>query len=572
MKRFSINLLSQKLKLVVTRFPISILCVIGFSVMCFDSINRLQPEYPDQLWLFFSLGFVISLTATLWLENFKICFWRYAATAALLLLCGIYCFFLPSKFYNIHTDIWLQIEIIGASFWVAAFFISFLKKKSDKAFWAFTKEVNVQLFIAILFGLVLYLGLVLAVYSLDRLFDLRIEFEVYLNLAVVCFILFAVIYFLANIPNKTDKYNEELSLNKVFKILGLYILIPLLGIYIIILYAYFAKTIVSWDFSESWVSSIIGIAVSCGLLSILILYPLRLQGHKFTTIFSRYFMLCLFPLFVLMSINIVKRLFDHPTIDQGYALWFNLWCYGIGLYLFISKAKQIKWIVISPVVLFLLISILPFNVASVTKYILLDRLERTLNITTQTKLTSLETRDHYLQLSSEEQQKVSNSIDYISDNYGKNTLQPYFSDDISIVSIYTVLKSDTFDATSDFEFAADFEFIETHGADLFIPLKYGVYVSRDTEADSEVKLTLIDNNKFLIVELKSRPVKIEIPVTDIVSQLIKSKAPRNLSDNEKQLLIYENDKFVVYIYRIAGEYSEIENFTINNISGYLFVK
>jgi len=73
-----------------------------------------------------------------------------------------------------------------------------------------------------------------------------------------------------------------------------------------------------------------------GFLSMMILYPLRLQSeNKVVTYFSKYFPVIIFPLLILMTIGIFRRFDDYGlTINRGYVFLLNLWLYGICIYLF----------------------------------------------------------------------------------------------------------------------------------------------------------------------------------------------------------------------------------------------
>ncbi|MDR1517603.1 MAG: DUF4153 domain-containing protein, partial [Dysgonamonadaceae bacterium] len=382
MKFFSFASLGNKFLNLAKRMPVSVLMVCGFAVLLLFEINDWCSKVPFNDWVFFSVGVFISVALTLWVEDFVHNRWKHHALAlAGVALWYLYCLFLPADDSNVHFADGLQIAVLGATAFAACFFIAFLRKNQDRQFWSFCVQTLFQLALAYLFGLILFAGLALAVVAIDTLFDIHIESKVYGNLAVLCFALFAPLYCLSNITQQSDKHQQEMPFNKLLKILGLYILTPLMVVYAVILYAYLARIIVAWELPNGWVSWLVSVLSLGTLLIIALLYPLHIAGKNKTVRFiSRYSGILLFPLLVLMSIGIGRRISDYGiSINRCYVLLLNVWFYGIYAYLFISKAKHIKWILISPVVLALLVSIGPWSFSSVTKRSLLHKMENLLN-------------------------------------------------------------------------------------------------------------------------------------------------------------------------------------------------
>lgn len=163
-----------------------------------------------------------------------------------------------------------------------------------------------------------FCGLSLAIYSLEVLFKIDISDKVYQNLSVLCYILFAPVYFLSNVPEKAEMFKQDNTFDIFFKILGLYIFLPILALYTLILYVYLVQIIIKWELPNGWVSTLVSILGLGGFLCMFILYPLRLQNdNKFVNILSKYFSVVLMPLLVLMSIGIFRRLSDYGlTINR----------------------------------------------------------------------------------------------------------------------------------------------------------------------------------------------------------------------------------------------------------------
>lgn len=426
---FSVDTMAEKLLLLLKRFPVTLLSVIGLAVLFFIGINNSYDDVSYELWFFFSIGAFISVTVTLFVEDF-FSEWKTCGFSLLaLLLWGAYCFLLPEKIDDVHINKGIELFVIGATAFLAMLFISFLKKNSDRAFWNFATYTLSQMVLACFFGLILFGGLSLALFAIDSLFDSSIPDKVYANLAVACFVLFAPIYFLANVPGKGEKHNNEIFYAKTQKILALYILTPVLVVYAVILYAYLFKIVVAWELPNGWVSWLVSALGLGGLLVIALLYPIREhENNKVATFIFRWLGVLILPLLVLMTIGISRRIGDYGiTINRGYILILNLWFYGIYAYLFFTQSRHIKWILISPVVLAFLSSISVWSIANVTK----NSLTKEVHALLSDKVSSEDAKLKLAGMAEEERQRVKSALEYLYDYYGKESVQVFFADSIA---------------------------------------------------------------------------------------------------------------------------------------------
>lgn len=91
----------------------------------------------------------------------------------------------------------------------------------------------------------------------------------YSNIHVLCYTLFFPFYLLGNIPIASITETKTRSFAQAWKILGLYILLPLLILYGTILYAYLIKIIIQWQLPDGWVSALVSILTIGGTITLL---------------------------------------------------------------------------------------------------------------------------------------------------------------------------------------------------------------------------------------------------------------------------------------------------------------
>lgn len=382
----------KKLSLVINRFPFSVAALASLAVLMFKDFSITLKPSP-QLYVFFSLGTVISLVAALWLEDNVAHLKQHIITAGIMFLWGVYCFFLPSDEFSTNKTI--ELYAIALAAFSSIFFISFLGKGKEQAYWNFFIQTIFQLGIAYFFGIIIFGMFFTVIFLIESLFNANVTSNTmfFSGLYIACFVLFAPLYFLANIPDKLAKHSEEkitlnnkiltyvlsllaavfakhfkkISLNDYLDILT-FIFTGITAIYTIVLYVYLFKIVSAQELPKGSVSYLVSALAFSGLLIITLLYPYRfmaltihrLKISNFVAFLSRYFGLIILPLLALMSVGIFHRINDYGfTINRYCVLLLNIWFYGVYIYIFITKAEQIKFIPISFAAIALLASACP---------------------------------------------------------------------------------------------------------------------------------------------------------------------------------------------------------------------
>jgi hypothetical protein len=587
MKKFSFNTLVEKVRLVTLRFPFTLFFVLGLAFYFFLKINNHHIEIHANTWAFFSVGIALSLAITLFLESYKNNLVRVVPNLLSIVLLLVYTFTLPEHFLPVH---YYQLIILGLIFLLSAFFISFLRKNNDIPFWEFGKTSILQLIISFIFSQILMLGLSLAVLSLQELFKVNVKSEVYENLAVICYALFAAVYFLANIPDKAEKFKQEYTFNKFLILLGLYILLPLLAVYFLILYIYLVQIIIQWKLPNGWVSMLVSVLGLGGFLSMLILYPLRLEnGNKLVNFLSRYFPLLLLPLLALMSVGIFRRLGDYGlTINRCYVLILNIWLYGICIYLFLSKSNHLKWIIISFTLVAFLSSVGPWSVFHVTERALVKEIGQLL---TDTKLLKdgkiIDNSMKIIMIDSTKSKNLSEDIIYVCSNFGTNEIQPFFKDSIQNMEPWKINRRLGVDNSAVHELYASknedkeiryFHAVQANNNQVVdIDKDFKLYIrirsSNDIENVYKGKNLIIKyiNNSFTISKPTDNKLTVVIPLKSKLKEIIKQDGKR--TDFSVDQLTINDKNFMLIINDLNGLYCQkSDSITVTEIDADLFLK
>jgi hypothetical protein len=152
-------------------------------------------------------------------------------------------------------------------------FIPFIFNKQINGFWQHNKILFIRIWTSALFSGVLYVGLALALVSMKLLFEIDINEKLYFDIYIFIAGIFNTWFFLSGIPEDFDELDSIEVYPKGLKIFSQYILLSLLGLYLVILYFYGGKILLSWDWPKGIVSYLIICVSILGILTFLLLYP-----------------------------------------------------------------------------------------------------------------------------------------------------------------------------------------------------------------------------------------------------------------------------------------------------------
>ena len=193
-------------------------------------------------------------------------------------------------------------------------------------------------------------------FALDKLFNFQINTDYYIDLCAFIFLIFNTLFFLNGIPEDYNDFNHSIDFNKSIRIFVQFVLLPIVGIYISILYIYMVKIILNQELPNGWVCIPILIFSIIGVLTYLLIYPIRLnQSNRLIYLYSKYFFYILLPLLSLFFIAIIMRIMPYGITEDRYLVFMlGSWIVIISIYILISNVDNI---IIIPLSLFILLSV-----------------------------------------------------------------------------------------------------------------------------------------------------------------------------------------------------------------------
>jgi hypothetical protein len=380
-------------------------------------------------------GFVLFAEKKKWDKGMAIGF----QIIGILLLVGYGCS-IPSDLLNAPAIHILRLLLIAVALHLFVAFAPFSGPGEINGFWHYNKLLLLRLIITVVYTIVLYAGLALALAALDNLFGMNVPGKRYAELWIIILGIFNTWSFLAGIPKNLEQLEGSTGYPKGIKIFAQYILFPLVLIYLVILYAYMAKILIAWDWPQGWVSGLILGFATTGIFSFLLLYPIREQAENiWIKKASHWLYVVMIPLVLMLLLALWRRISEYGITENRYiAIGLGIWLGIIVIYFILSRTKSIKTIPVSLCILALFVSFGPWGAFNVSEKSQVDRLQDFLtknNILVENKIQKAPAT-----ILQDDVQQISSIISYLHNIHGYDRIQPWFPKSLKQDSLGTRLK------------------------------------------------------------------------------------------------------------------------------------
>ncbi|ALR30222.1 ABC transporter permease [Chryseobacterium sp. IHB B 17019] len=299
----------------------------------------------------------------------------------IIFLIGFY-FILPEKQKDFTEVYGFIIAVTALLSHLLVSFVAFLEKNKELGFWQYNKNLFVNIFLTAVFTGVLTGGVELAILAVDKLFDFNFNDNLYVDTLYVLAIFGSCFIFLLFNEKGLYTLEKDGTYPIILKFFTQFILIPLLLIYVVILYFYSFKILINWELPRGWVSYLILAYSIVGILALLLVYPLKEEHAKsWVKIFSKAFYFTIVPLIILLFVAIFTRILEYGYTEPRYfVLLLALWLLSIIIYFIFNKKATIKFIPVSLFIFALFALIFPYlNAFSVAKRSQKNELLKALN-------------------------------------------------------------------------------------------------------------------------------------------------------------------------------------------------
>ncbi len=305
-----------------SRFPVAVACAAAITVISLILLHR-ESEWPGATreWLSrvaytLGLGLPLCTALRLYFERkprrsaiFKAAWW--AGLAAVMIL--YFVFLLPAPPFQSWEGSTRYLGLLLAAVALAVAVPYLFHGKGDERF---ALKLLWRMAVTFIFTGILIGGVSLVLLMLDQLLGVELGDKAYMDNAILCLGLFAPSFFLAGVPEVREEVLAE-PFQPLMKILLGYIIFPLLSVYTAIIYAFFARTLLLWDWPSNMMVNMVLWYTAVGVLA---LYFMRSQSreNRWFGIFDRWYpRLTVLPL-LLMFAGLFVRIGAYGFTEERY--------------------------------------------------------------------------------------------------------------------------------------------------------------------------------------------------------------------------------------------------------------
>ncbi len=374
-KRFQVEYLTTAVTDTFARFPLSVTCCAGAAILSILAAHDIKPLSDDDMLralLFLGYALVFFTASRLYSEGRQL---PRAREAAIMFAGGIVLLALaliPDRFSAMHV-------FIGAALGLSMLFAPYLGRNStEDSVWYFNYLNGVSLAIAGLSTFILCLGLSAIIGSMDYLlYDMKLSGKIYGDIWIFGGTFFGPVMFMHQISRQFDFEKNECAIPAGIYFIANYLVVPLILIYMWVLYVYFIKIAVQWELPKGNLAYMVTGFGSLGAAARLAVFPMRDYGTKLLQQFYKYFYYILIVPILLLAIGLYTRLSQYGVTEDRYAIGVCLtWLTALTIWnLSRPRAAHIKHVPMALCLLFLFASVGPWGAVHVSTRSQLARLE-----------------------------------------------------------------------------------------------------------------------------------------------------------------------------------------------------
>ena len=276
-----------------------------------------------------SFGVPALVATALWRETRQGARWTWILDALVLALLGLFAWSWPHWSDELAWRRLLHANLAGL---LAVAVMPFVGRGWREVFWPFDRTLFVRFVVASIFAAVLFAGLGLAIASVETLFGLEIDDEIYPRLFVALVTVFHPLYVLSGVPRDLPALRDDRDFPRPLRVFAQSILLPLVAVYLVILLAYLGRVVLTQEWPSGWIGWLVSAVAVAGLLAVVLLDPVaRERGGGWVPRVTFGWFAAMIPSLVMLLMALGKRVDQYGITENRYflgvlAIWLLVLC------------------------------------------------------------------------------------------------------------------------------------------------------------------------------------------------------------------------------------------------------
>jgi hypothetical protein len=244
-----------------------------------------------------------------------------------------YSFSFPADYKGVPAIHWIRFAVIDIGLHFSVAYAPCLAGVGEWGYWQFNRRLFQRFALALLYTVVLYTGLSLALGSLSKLLDVNVDPKRYAELWVAMVGVFNTLFFLGGVPAGREELERDTSYPRGLRAFAQFALAPLVIVFFVILYLYAFKILRAWSWPHGWVGKPIYFFSEVGILAALLLQPARqIEAERWARWYWKYFFRTLGPLAILLLLSMQERISEYGVTEaRYYGLVLGAWLLAVSI-------------------------------------------------------------------------------------------------------------------------------------------------------------------------------------------------------------------------------------------------
>lgn len=283
---------------------------------------------------------------------------------------GVVVVLVTLAYFFLLKDIGMVASTRYTAYMLALFLIFLLVpyRKQQQGFESYVVKLFTSFCVTYLYSVILFAGLSAILGAIDVLFEVNLDYRIYLDMLFVVAGVVAPAVFLAEVPASQEEM-ASFEYVKVLRVLMLFIVMPLVVAYSAILYAYLVRLLITREWPRYMVSHLVvwyGIVTA---VTVFLTVPLR-EKHGWAKTFSRLMPLAVAVPFAIMFTAMGIRINAYGITEPRYFVMVTgLWLALTMAHYVIFHKKANHWLVVALLASIALLSVTgPWSAYSLSKW------------------------------------------------------------------------------------------------------------------------------------------------------------------------------------------------------------
>lgn len=249
-----------------------------------------------------------------------------------------------------HLDPWVDEALaqryghLTVTLHLAVSVVPYVAVAEPYGFWQYNRALLFRFLLATLYSGVLFAGLALALAAIDNLLGVEIPDAHYGRLFFMIAWCFHPVFFLAGVPSDFGELERSRHYPAALRILSVYVMLPLVAVYVTILTLYLGKIVVTGTWPSGWTGYLVSSLAAAGIFSLLVVHPERIAREQgWIDRYALSFWIAIVPAAVMVLLALWQRIEQYGITERRYLLGvLAVWLAVIALHRVITRTRDIR--------------------------------------------------------------------------------------------------------------------------------------------------------------------------------------------------------------------------------------